>query len=77
MQYIIKDGHGKSVQLRDRFPNYAKVGREMLAFKAVLPLTVWMRADGHAGETYDGQRTRKLSAGVMLCIQRDRTGDRS
>ena len=68
MQYTIKDGHGKAVQDRDRFPNYANVAAEILDSGAALPLTVWKNR--HGSQWYDGDRTRKLSDGVRLVYAR-------
>jgi hypothetical protein len=66
-QYVIKDGRGKSLQSRDRFPNYANVAREMMETGAPLPLTVWRHDTIHGTQSYDANRTRKLSDGVRMC----------
>jgi hypothetical protein len=65
-QYVIKDGRGKSLQSRPRFPSYTDVAQEMMEIGATLPLTVWRHDTLHGTQSYDSVRTRKLSDGVRI-----------
>ncbi len=70
MQYVIKNGHGKSIQSRARFPDYARVAQELLSADAVPPFTVWRHDTIHGGDSYDAMRTRRLCEGVRLALAR-------
>lgn len=69
-QYIVKDARGNMVLARDRIVSYTIVARELLTIAAVRPVSVWRHDTITGQQSYDGDRTRRLSDAI--CAQTPR-----